>query len=101
MKKFILALFLLSCPLVMFAQTPSKTEQIAELDKLIKEFKEARDRASMEAYIAGSNADRFLDQNWTDYRRAIRKQENYEWEVKELDAKIKELEAQKAALQKP
>lgn len=91
MKKLLLAL---SALLLMSAQT------VEDLDKEIKMFKDARDRAAMQAYISGSNADQFLDQNWTDYQQAIRKQEMYEQQVKDLNEKIQELEAQKAALQK-
>ncbi|MBS0634875.1 MAG: hypothetical protein JSR37_05380 [Verrucomicrobia bacterium] len=91
MKKLLLAL---SALLLMSAQT------VEDLDKEIKMFKDARDRAAMQAYISGSNADQFLDQNWTDYQQAIRKQEMYKEQVKVLDEKIQELEAQKAALQK-
>ena len=102
MKKYIYSLFLVClAPQVGFcADGAPATEQgqMAALDKQIKEFKDARDVAKMRAYEAGSQADQFLGQSWTDYQRAIRKQEFYQNQVKELDAKIKELEAQKAAL---
>lgn len=79
------------------APSSAQVDQLSELDQQIKEFKDARDVASMRAYEAGSDADRFLGQNWTDYRQAIRKQEMYQKQVKDLDEKIKELEAQRAS----
>lgn len=88
-------------PVVVYAAdmpAVSQTDQAAALDKLIKEFTDARDVAEMKAYEAGSDADRFLGQNWTDYQQAIRKQERYEQAVKDLNEKIKELEQQRAAL---
>lgn len=77
-----------------------QADQAAALDKLIKEFTDARDVAKMKAYEAGSDADRFLGLNWTDYQQAIRKQQRYEQAVKDLDEKIKELKQQRAALGK-
>jgi len=73
--------------------------QIASLDKQIAELQAERTQAKRQAYIAGSNADQYLGQNWTDYRRALIKQEAYQHRVKELDAKIAELEKQKSALE--
>lgn len=90
-------------PVVVFAKdspAAGQADQAAALDKLIKEFTDARNVAKMKAYEAGSDADRFLGQNWTDYQQAIRKQERYEQEIKDLDEKIKELEQQRAALNK-
>lgn len=90
-------------PLLVFAANASavsQSDQAAALDKSIKEFTDARDVAKMKAYEAGSDADRFLGQNWTDYQQAIRKQERYEQAVRDLDEKIKELEQQRAALNK-
>lgn len=80
------------------APAASQNEQMTDLDQLIKQFKDARDVASMRAYEAGSQADQFLGQSWTDYQQAIRKQEMLNQQVKELDEKIKELEQQKAAM---
>jgi len=75
-------------------------DQISDLDQQIKEFKTARNRAASQAYMAGSQANQFLGQNWVDYQQAVRKQEMYQNQVKLLDERIKELEAEKAALQK-
>ncbi len=79
------------------APASAHSDQLSELEQLIKEFKDARDVAKMRAYQAGSDADRFLGQNWLDYRQAVRKQELYQQQVKELEEKIKQLEAQKAS----
>lgn len=81
-------------------QTEQEQEQIAALDKLIKEFKDARQAASMKAYQAGGHASQYLNQNWIDYKQAIRQQQMYQEQVKLLDIKIAELEKQKAELQK-
>jgi hypothetical protein len=82
------------------APAQSQEDQAASLDKLIKEFKAARDQAESQAYEAGSRADQYLGQSWIDYRQAIQKQQMYQQQVKDLDAKIAELEKQRAALKK-
>lgn len=75
--------------------------QIAALDKEIKEFKDARDRAQTQAYLARNQATQgqVQQQDWLGYRRALRKQEMYEEKVKLLDERIAELEKQRADLQ--
>ncbi len=93
MKYTILSILAL-VPALVFA------DRLSDLDAEIKQFKDARDVAQSKAYIAGSQAGQFLDQNWMDYKQAIRRQEQYQTDVKLLDEKIKELEAEKAALQK-
>ncbi len=106
--KYTLFGFLVACtmafmPAFGFADTAApqtEQEQLAALDKLIKEFKDARQAASMKAYQAGGHASQYLGQNWVDYKEAIRQQQMYQEQVKLLDAKIAELEKQKAELQK-
>lgn len=96
MKKFLF----MACMLPTLGFADANSDKIATLDKQIAEFKQARQKAASAAYIAGSNADQYLGQNWVDYQQAIQKQEMFQRQVKELDAKIQELEKEKAALQK-
>ncbi len=99
----ILAALVTLAPAISFADnTPStsQSDQAAQLDVLIKQFKDARDQANARAYEAGSRATQFLGQNWVDYQQAVKKQEFYQNQVKLLDEKIAELEKQKAALKK-
>jgi hypothetical protein len=81
------------------ADQASPQSELQALDKEIKEFKDARDEAKMQAYIAGNNADQYLGLNWVDYQEAIQQQEMYQEEVKELDEKLVELEKRRAELQ--
>lgn len=74
--------------------------QAASLDKQISQLKAERTQAKRQAYMAGSSADQFLGQSWTEYQRAIIKQEAYEHRVQELDKQIAELEKQKQSQQK-
>jgi len=105
MKVSVFAMLIaVATPIVGFAETippalqnDSSAQLDATLDATIKQFKDARDVASMKAYEAGSNADQYLGQSWTDYQQAIRKQELYQRQVKLLDEKIAELEKQKAS----
>ncbi len=75
-------------------------ESSQDLDLQIKKLKDARTRAAMEAYIAGSDAERFLSRDWEDYEQALHEQEINEEKVHRLTAKINSLEQQKAALSK-
>lgn len=104
MKVSVFAILIaVATPIVGFAETTPpalQNDPSASLDATIKQFKDARDVASMKAYEAGSNADQYLGQSWTDYQQAIRKQELYQRQVKLLDEKIAELEKQKSAVQK-
>ena len=81
------------------ASASQPTEQIATLDQEIKKLKDERSQAKMQAYIASGNASQWLGQSWVNYQEAIRKQERNEARVKVLDARIAELEKQKAALE--
>jgi hypothetical protein len=90
--------YLASGSMTSFADTTNP--QVEALDKEIKEYKNAKERKSMEAYEEGSSADQHLSQDWMDYEEDIQNQEMHEKEVKELDEKIKQLEQQKEALQK-
>jgi hypothetical protein len=80
--------------------TKSKSDQMADLDNLLKQFKDARTGAKMHAYQAAARADQYHDNSWSDYKRALKEQEMYDQQVKLLDEKIAELEARRAALQK-
>ncbi len=88
--------------LSIFAAIPALllADRASDLDAEIKQFKQARDLAKSQAYMAGSRANQFLGQNWVDYQQAIRAQERYENDAKLLDEKVKELEQEKASLQK-
>ena len=98
MKRIFLAVFACVLSTSVFAET--KEEQIQALDKEIKEFKDAKERASMQAYEADDSAGQHMTQDWEDYEEDIKNEEQQETIVKELDEKIKELENQKAALEK-
>ncbi|MCE5293111.1 MAG: hypothetical protein LLF94_00670 [Chlamydiales bacterium] len=104
MKYTFMALLLALVQAVAFADTTpvppasvtAPADPSEDIDAIIKKFKDARDVAESNAYLAGSEADQYLGQNWTDYQQAIRKQELYKEQVRVLDEKIAELEKQKA-----
>jgi outer membrane murein-binding lipoprotein Lpp len=99
-KKFFLIITAMVAitPVSGWTATPdNQAAQTTTLDQQIKQLKDERAKAKMQAYVAGSNADQWLGQSWVNYQQAIAKQEKAEQRVKELDAKIAELEKQKAA----
>jgi hypothetical protein len=80
---------------------PSKVEVPSTkegLDAKIKELKQARAVAKMNAYLAGNQASREYDNNWLGYRQAVQNQEQYEQLQAQLDSQIAELEKQRAAI---
>lgn len=83
------------------AQATDTQSKIDALDKEIKIFKDARNRASTQAYIARNQANQGQTEqrDWIGYRRALQRQEMLEEKVKLLDQKIAELEKQRAELQ--
>lgn len=81
----------------LFGQDPAK---LAELESELAQFKTFRNETKMKADIAGRNADRMMTENWVEYRREIQRQEALEQDLDLLDAKISELESQRAALTK-
>jgi chromosome segregation ATPase len=72
--------------------------QITAIDKKIKELKDARARAEMQAYIAGSQADQHMSQDWEDYMEDIDNQSHYQQKVDELNNMIHQLEEERAKL---
>ena len=76
------------------ATTPAPSSEILSLQKQLKECKEQLAVAKMQSYIAGSDADQYLGEDWENYQRAIAQQEQYEAQAQALQAKIKELEKQ-------
>ncbi|MCE5293182.1 MAG: hypothetical protein LLF94_01035 [Chlamydiales bacterium] len=95
-----ICLSILACVLSISGYADSKSDQIQALDKEIKEFKDAKERASMQAYQYDDSAGQHLNQDWEDYEEDIKNEEQQETIVKELDEKIKQLESQKEALEK-
>ncbi len=90
-------------PVCSFAEavaSSSTNERLAEIDREIQKLKNDREGASMESYIEGDSADQHLDQSWPDYQEDINAQESSQQQVKSLDAKISELEKEKASLLK-
>jgi hypothetical protein len=95
MRSYILLLICI-LPLQISAQEP-QTAQSAEVEVLEKQLKEYKDQlalARMQAYIAGSDADQYLGEDWEDYQRAIAKQEQYEAQAQALEKKVAELKKQ-------
>lgn len=92
-NKFLL-LLLLPCALSADLQSDRTS-----LDKEIAEFKTARDSSQMKADLAGRNADRVMQQDWMEYRHELQRQEMFQQEVVDLDAKIADLEKQKSKLE--
>lgn len=81
-------------------KTPeTASSEMAIIDSQLKELKQARDVAARNARLADDRADRSIDRDWLAYRRSLAIQQHAEEQVKELDAKISELEKKKAALE--
>lgn len=77
----------------------ASSADIARFDKKIKELKDARARAEMQAYIYGNAADQHLSQDFEDYIQDIDEQAHYQQKVQELNEDITALEHAKAKLQ--
>jgi len=85
-------------PFLLFALTFLFSSQIfaeSDIDSKITEYKQARNQAKLRAEIASRDADRLMTLDWLGYRQALDRQDYFEKQVKELDAKIAELEKQK------
>jgi outer membrane murein-binding lipoprotein Lpp len=94
---FLLCGFAVTPITAILADAPAAHDTVRSLDAEIKALKEAREQARLKGEIAGRDADRFLTIDWLSYRNALQRQEYFQHQVKELDAKIAELEKRKKA----
>ncbi len=79
------------------SQSANTNSQTLTIDQQIEQCKKELEMTKMQKYMAESDADRFLSQNWEDYQRAITRQELCQRKIEKLTAKLAELEKQKTA----
>jgi hypothetical protein len=78
----------------------AETAQIAAIDQKIAALRVRRNQARHNRDTANRAADRLITRDWIGYRRQLALADQFNHEIEQLDAQIKELEMQKQQLLK-